>query len=264
MVGEGTCELSLALGPAKVRQPGLWGFGEVDGAPVSASISSPFGPRAPIPTPSGYTNPFHPAIDLPTAGGTPIIHAGDDGVVSAAGPAWNGYGNAVFVRGDSSTCHFIYAHMQEGLHVGVGQVVKRGQVIGQVGTTGASTGDHLHFGVTMAGLPTIRDINQYVDPQLWLDPMRYFTENPDVPMPLQPPLTGVLPKPGTWALCVTTRETTPDEIKLYLDADPGANERALWMLIGGVWRAYIFGAPDPVNAGFPNPIPAGSPVMVVA
>lgn len=167
--------MTLVLGPTRTEYPGIWGYGRVIGSPATADISSPFGPRIPIYTPVGWTSDHHGGIDLPAAGGTPILHAGDDGVVTAAGPALTGFGNCAFVRCDSGYT-LLYAHMQPGLHVGVGQRVTRGGVIGQVGTTGASTGDHLHFGAMRLDAPRITNVNTWFAKELWINPVDYFAD----------------------------------------------------------------------------------------
>ncbi|MCR8745072.1 M23 family metallopeptidase [Romboutsia lituseburensis] len=106
--------------------------------PSHTDISSPFGERIhPI---TGEKN-FHRGIDIPAPQNTDII-ATDDGVVIFSG-IQNGYGNVVKIK------HFdgkksVYAHNTSNL-VKEGDIVKQGQVIAKVGTTGNSTGNHLHF-----------------------------------------------------------------------------------------------------------------------
>jgi murein DD-endopeptidase MepM/ murein hydrolase activator NlpD len=96
---------------------------------------------------------LHAGTDFAAAGGTPI-HAAAGGRVIQAG--WNGgYGNYTCIshgryRGQGfSTC---YGH-QSAILVHVGENVRRGEVIGRVGTTGASTGYHLHFETRFNGVP---------------------------------------------------------------------------------------------------------------
>ena len=113
--------------------------------PVSGPITSPFGWRT---SPFGGSE-FHTGIDIGVPYGTPI-HAADGGNVVWA--QWmGGYGNAVVIDhgGGLST---LYGH-QSSLNVSVGQGVTRGQVIGYVGSTGMSTGPHLHFEVRLNGKP---------------------------------------------------------------------------------------------------------------
>lgn len=91
----------------------------------------------------------HRAIDYAAALGTPIKAIGD-GRVTYAG--WNsqGYGNMVSIR-HNSTYSSNYAH-QSKILVKVGQMVEQGQVIGRVGSTGLSTGPHLHFEIVQNGV----------------------------------------------------------------------------------------------------------------
>ncbi len=95
----------------------------------------------------GLTGP-HRAIDYAAAIGTPIRAVGD-GVVSFAG--WSkGYGNLTKIR-HNGTYSTNYAH-QSKFAVHVGQRVKQGQVIGYVGSTGYSTGPHLHYEMVKNGV----------------------------------------------------------------------------------------------------------------
>jgi murein DD-endopeptidase MepM/ murein hydrolase activator NlpD len=119
--------------------------------PTSGWQSSPFGMRF---DPFFGVWQMHSGVDIAAPGGTPI-YAVADGTVITAG--WNGgYGNYTCLghgghHGQGlSTC---YAHQSEIL-VWSGQWVRRGELIGRVGTTGASTGDHLHFEVRLDGTPT--------------------------------------------------------------------------------------------------------------
>ena len=114
----------------------------VDGA----RISSRFGKRMhPI---LGYTR-MHKGMDFAAPTGTPIYAAGD-GVVEAAG--WNGgYGKYVRIR-HNGTYKTAYAHMSRiDSRVKAGTRVRQRQIIGYVGTTGRSTGPHLHYEVHQDG-----------------------------------------------------------------------------------------------------------------
>jgi len=92
---------------------------------------------------------FHDGIDISGGFGTPIL-ASNCGVVVSAG--WNGgYGNDICVK-HSPTITTCSSHLQAML-VKTGDTVKKGQVIGEEGTTGQSTGPHLHFTVLENGKP---------------------------------------------------------------------------------------------------------------
>ena len=109
--------------------------------PISgARLSSSYGMRKhPI---SGY-NRMHKGVDFAAPTGTPIIAAGS-GVVTRSG--WNGsYGRYIRIR-HNSTYDTAYAHMSRiARGVTPGARVEQGQVIGYVGSTGRSTGPHLHY-----------------------------------------------------------------------------------------------------------------------
>lgn len=101
---------------------------------------------------AGRIDPFthkpatHTGIDIPAPRGTPIM-AAKSGIVITSTYNPGGYGQYVVIsHGNGNTT--LYAHMVQGSQtVKVGDVVTQGQVIGQVGTTGRSTGYHLHFEV---------------------------------------------------------------------------------------------------------------------
>jgi len=94
----------------------------------------------------GYSK-MHKGIDFGAPVGTPVMCAGD-GVVLKAG--WNGaYGNYILVRHNGEYCT-AYAHLSK-MHVKPGTKVRQRQVIGAVGTTGRSTGPHLHYEVIFKG-----------------------------------------------------------------------------------------------------------------
>lgn len=102
---------------------------------------------------SGYGSRTHPihgvvkthyGIDIANSTGTPVLTAAD-GVVSYAAPL-STYGNVIMVTHsiDGKIFTSLYAHLSS-IKVSVGQVVSKGQIIGAIGTTGNSTGPHLHF-----------------------------------------------------------------------------------------------------------------------
>jgi murein DD-endopeptidase MepM/ murein hydrolase activator NlpD len=114
--------------------------------PSVGEITSSFGWRThPI---LGYQK-FHSGMDFGADYGSPIM-AADRGVVVFAG-WYGGYGNTIIIdHGGGMTT--LYAHSEE-LYVAEGQSVQRGQAIAAVGSTGLSTGPHLHFEVRRDGEP---------------------------------------------------------------------------------------------------------------
>ena len=112
--------------------------------PVAGRPSSGYGMR-PDPIHGGSVN--HPGFDLAASAGTEVAAAAR-GTVVHAGPAGT-YGNLVTLRHENGF-ETRYAHLSE-VHVSVGDLVEAGADVGKVGTTGYSTGPHLHFEVRHDG-----------------------------------------------------------------------------------------------------------------
>ncbi len=106
--------------------------------PLQGIVTSPFGPR---------WGGFHPGIDISDPTGTPI-HSAGSGTVLFSG-WYGGYGNFVLIDNGGGIVTG-YAH-QSQIAVSQGEAVRQGQVIGYVGSTGDSTGPHLHFEVRVNG-----------------------------------------------------------------------------------------------------------------
>jgi murein DD-endopeptidase MepM/ murein hydrolase activator NlpD len=138
------------------------------------SVSSYRGGRLALPIPEGSfrftsgfgvrTDPFtgksagHNGVDMAAPRGTPI-HAAADGIVIYAGYT-RGFGNTVMIKHNEEITT-LYGHIREGgIKVHVGQAVKQGDIIAEVGSTGRSTGNHLHF--------TVYRNNVAVDPMGYL------------------------------------------------------------------------------------------------
>jgi murein DD-endopeptidase MepM/ murein hydrolase activator NlpD len=144
-------ESDKAVEDARIRAQ-IQGAG--DGPPMgNGQFLKPVG-NAPISSGFGYrTDPmtgvtaYHSGLDFSASCGTPIKAAGNGVVISAGSNG--GYGNATIINhgGGMAT---LYGH-QSAFAVGSGQTVTAGQVIGYVGSTGKSTGCHLHFEVRVSG-----------------------------------------------------------------------------------------------------------------
>ena len=114
--------------------------------PVSGTITSPFGWRS---NPFGGGPEFHQGLDIAAPIGTTVTAAAAGTVIMAQW--YDGYGNYILIDHGN---HYStgYGHLS-AIYVSVGQVVQRGQAIGAVGSTGVSTGPHLHFEVRIDGKP---------------------------------------------------------------------------------------------------------------
>jgi murein DD-endopeptidase MepM/ murein hydrolase activator NlpD len=139
------------------RIPSIW--------PVLGGLSDGFGVRGnPF---GGGSSEFHPGQDLTAPPGTPVVAPADGTVVEAG---WkNGYGQTVVIdHGNGLTTR--YGHLSK-IEVAVGQELKRGEELGQVGSTGRSTGPHLHYEIK-AG-------------DVLVNPLDYLPPRDDSPAPMQ-------------------------------------------------------------------------------
>ena len=112
---------------------------------AGAPLSSGFGMRR---HPMSGSRRFHAGVDLAAPAGSPI-RAASDGVVTSAG--WNGGYGLLVSLGHARNRETRYGHLSR-LAVRAGQSVKRGEVIGYVGSTGRSTGPHLHYELRVNGI----------------------------------------------------------------------------------------------------------------
>ncbi len=114
--------------------------------PGGGNVTSPFGMRLhPI---LGYVR-MHNGVDMPCAIGDPI-RAATEGIVTIA-ESYGGYGNTVVIQ-HANSISSLYAHLNSW-SVNVDQYVFTGEQIGACGTTGLSTGPHLHFEIRISGVP---------------------------------------------------------------------------------------------------------------
>nr|WP_246187601.1 M23 family metallopeptidase [Ornithinibacillus caprae] len=121
---------------------------------VPDTITSDFGVRS---DPFHLNDAIHSGIDVRGSIGTPVYAAADGTVTKAE--YYGGYGNTIMIR-HSDTYQTIYAHLSE-INVDQGETVKKGETIGSIGSTGRSTGPHLHYEI-------IKD-NEPVDPKTYIN-----------------------------------------------------------------------------------------------
>lgn len=119
--------------------PSIW--------PVDGFVTSPFGYRT---SPFTGARRFHKGIDIAAPRGTSVVAPADGRVVFAENDGAYGLSVEIDHGGGIATR---YAHLHK-FHVKKGDTVKRGTLIGEVGSTGRSTGPHLHYEVLVNGVPT--------------------------------------------------------------------------------------------------------------
>jgi murein DD-endopeptidase MepM/ murein hydrolase activator NlpD len=136
-------EKALGLFEATINErgtlPSIW--------PVAGELTDGFGGRRnPF---GGFSSEFHAGQDIATLWGTPVVAAGNGTVIFAG---WqSGYGQLVVIdHGNGLTSR--YGHLSK-VEVTVGQKLVRGEMLGRVGSTGRSTGPHLHFEVRVNDEP---------------------------------------------------------------------------------------------------------------
>ncbi|MDR1388266.1 MAG: M23 family metallopeptidase, partial [Propionibacteriaceae bacterium] len=124
--------------------------------PVAHTLTSGFGLRS---DPTGGGVDRHTGQDLAAPAGTPVLAAAAGTIVKVLDLGAVSYGLHVVVEHSGGVSTW-YAHLSAAV-VSVGQLVAAGDPIGQVGSSGRSTGPHLHFEVRLDGVPT--------DPALWFE-----------------------------------------------------------------------------------------------
>ena len=143
-------EIQKMIAAASASKPQLSFSGFACPLKSYSRISSEYGWRK---NPVSGVNKLHAGIDFAAPAGTPI-YAAASGYVQVAGWSTGGYGNYVIIyhgkMSDGNTYSTLYAHMRS-VATSAGKYVKQGELIGYVGTTGNSTGNHLHLEVWKGG-----------------------------------------------------------------------------------------------------------------
>ena len=143
-------QIQKLIAQAASSQPQLSFTGFICPLKSYSRISSEYGWRK---NPVSGVNKLHAGIDLAAGGGTPI-YAAASGYVQVAGWSSGGYGNYVIIyhgkMSDGNTYSTLYGHMKS-VATSAGKYVKQGELIGYVGSTGNSTGNHLHLEVWKGG-----------------------------------------------------------------------------------------------------------------
>ena len=143
-------EIQKLISTASTAQPSLSFTGFICPLKSYSRVSSEYGWRK---NPVSGVNKLHAGIDLAAPGGTPI-YAAASGYVQVAGWSSGGYGNYVIIyhgkMSDGVAYSTLYGHMKS-VATSAGKYVKQGELIGYVGSTGNSTGNHLHLEVWKGG-----------------------------------------------------------------------------------------------------------------
>ena len=143
-------QIQKLIAQAASSQPQLSFTGFICPLKSYSRISSEYGWRK---NPVSGVNKLHAGIDLAAGGGTPI-YAAASGYVQVAGWSSGGYGNYVIIyhgkMSDGNQYSTLYGHMRS-VATSAGKYVKQGEIIGYVGSTGNSTGNHLHLEVWKGG-----------------------------------------------------------------------------------------------------------------
>jgi len=130
----------------------------------SYAVTSTYGWRTPIQTATGLSSSFHAGIDLATYNKAVPVYAAKTGTVVQTGRS-NSSGNFVLIRHGDDGLYTFYGHLSR-ISVGNGATVNKNTVIGLTGSTGISTGIHLHFAISRT--------TRYWTQEDTLDPSRFI------------------------------------------------------------------------------------------
>lgn len=224
------------------------GLPSIEGGPfppgVVMAVTSPFGPRTPFQTPAGPTSSFHYGIDA--IGGQHVgLLALTRARVLVAEDGHPEVGTWVRAQDEDDPAYtWDYLHMVTGsLLVAVGDLVAPGQPIGELGSTGLSTADHLHLTISWQG--------HAVDPL----PLLVAAPNvggtiPPAPQPPPPPVFASVPR---WSQDGVALVVFGGGSQTLLEATArAAGAKAVWAQdAGGTYRLLIVGGPAFVSVDFP-------------
>nr|WP_228721138.1 peptidoglycan DD-metalloendopeptidase family protein [Arthrobacter sp. 260] len=204
------------------------------------SPSSPFGERInPI---TGEVGEFHYGLDFAAPCGTPV-HAADAGTVRAVG--WHPWGGGNRVEIDHGNGLITTYNHLEGISVKAGDTVAVSQIVAAIGSTGSSTGCHLHF-------ETIRD-GSHVDPKGWtLNPLSPATSIETPAMTSYEPGGSGDSGPVPWVIAM------PHEVSHDHAADQGADNFGAGLVLGAAPAVGTPSASTPAPRTDPPP-PAATP-----
>lgn len=180
-------------------RPDAGGGAAVYAWPFSLSVmNSPYGPRA-------STNSFHAGLDFSYTGiGGAAIHPIGPGVVSAKTTLHSGWGNTIVIdHGGGLSSR--YAHMVNPSTLAIGDAVTLDSVLGYVGTTGNSSGNHLHLETYVNGA--------HMDPQIWMAD-RQTTTPPPAAAPVDDSRLKTIAANTATALAQLTGKTVMPKLRL--------------------------------------------------
>jgi murein DD-endopeptidase MepM/ murein hydrolase activator NlpD len=169
----------------------------------------------------------HKGYDIAAASGTPlyayfpgkVTHIGIDGTASSAG-----YGNWVVWQDDMYGAYHFFGHMRNRPSVSVGQVINQGTLMGYVGSTGESTGPHLHWEISNNPPQSNGQFTSFEDPGSWLKrhPLKYAKPGAITSQPSTPPAQISFPSSRMGQPAAMTPERKGSQIIFIDDTQPQA------------------------------------------
>lgn len=170
---------------------------------------------------------MHRGYDIAAATGTPlyayfpgkVTHIGIDGTASSAG-----YGNWVVWQDDMYGAYHFFGHMKNRPSVRIGQVINQGTLMGYVGSTGESTGPHLHWEISNNPPQSNGQFTSFEDPGSWLKrhPLKYAKPGTITSQPSTPPAQISFPSSRMGQSTAMTPERKGSQIVFIDDTQPQA------------------------------------------